>query len=204
MSPSNQPTPSSRAPAGLPPSGNTKYIAIAALLVAGTIAVILLKTCGNAPPPVAGPVRPASTYDAAPISHEEDNIPLPPPLETAVADSGPGVRLTTTFDPCAVKSCSGTVTSELETQVAYRAKQAHRCYDTALAQDSTLKGHVTLKVRIGSNGSVCAAAVTGNDMGVDSVANCVAQTFRASRSFPPPKGNCAEMNVPISFVPGGH
>jgi hypothetical protein len=203
MSPSNQPTPSMRAPAGLPPSGNTKYIAIVIVLVAGTVGVIALKTCGGAQP-VAGPVRPASTFDAAPISHEDNSIPLPPPPEEVAPDSGPGVRLTTTYDPCAVRSCSGTTTNELETQIAYRAKQAHRCYDQALAQDNTLKGHVTLKVRIGSNGSVCAAAVTGNDMGVDSVANCVAQTFRASRSFPPPKGNCTEVNVPISFVPGGH
>ena len=203
MSPSNQPTPSMRAPAGLPPSGNTKYIAIVVVLLIGTAAVIALKTCGGSQP-VAGPVRPASTFDAAPISHEENSIPLPPPPDEPVPDAGPGVRLTTTYDPCAVKSCSGTTTNELETQIAYRAKQAHRCYDQALAQDNTLKGHVTLKVRIGSNGAVCAAAVTGNDMGVDSVANCVANTFRASRSFPPPKGNCAEVNVPISFVPGGH
>ena len=204
MSPSSQPTPSMHAPAGLPPSGNTKFIAIALVLVAGIIGVIALKTCGGGTPPVAGPVRPVSTFDAAPISHEDDNIPPPPPPDVPAADAGPGVRLTTTFDPCAIKSCSGTTTNELETQIAYRAKQAHRCYDTALAQDNTLKGHVTLKVRIGSNGAVCDAAVTGNDMGVDSVARCVAQTFRASRSFPPPKGNCTEVNVPISFVPGGH
>jgi hypothetical protein len=203
MSPSNQPTPSMRAPAGLPPSGNSKYIAIVAVLVLGTIGVVAFKTCSGGGP-VASPVRPASTFDASPISHEDNSVPLPPPPDEPVPDAGPGVRVVTAFDPCAAKSCSGTTTQELETQIAYRAKQAHRCYDSALAQDSDLKGHVTLKVRIGSNGAVCAANVTGNDMGVDTVANCVANTFRTSRSFPQPKGNCAEVNVPISFVPGGH
>jgi hypothetical protein len=203
MSQSSQPTPSMRAPAGLPPSGNGKYIVIVLLLVLGTIVVIALKTCGGAPPAI-GPVRPTSTFDAAPVSHEDDSVPLPPPPDQPVPDSGPGVRLTTAFDPCAVKTCTGTTTSELETQIAYRAKQAHRCYDQALAQNSDLKGHMTLKVRVGSTGAVCAATVTGNDMGTDAVANCVANTFRSSRSFPAPKGNCAEVNVPISFIPGGH
>jgi hypothetical protein len=203
MSPSNQPTPSMRAPAGLPPSGNTKYIAIVAVLVLGTGAVIALKTCGGNQP-VAGPVRPASTYDAAPISHEDDSVPLPPPPDQPMPDAGPGVRTVTTYDPCSVKTCTGTSTQELETQLGYRAHQAHRCYENALAQDATLKGHVTLKVRVASNGAVCAASVVANDMGIDSVANCVANTFRASRSFPPPKGNCVDANVPVSFIPGGH
>ncbi len=199
MSPSSPPTPSMRAPAGLPPSGNTKYIAIFVVLVIGTIGVVALKTCGG-PPPVAGPVRPTSTFDAAPISHQEDNVPLPPPPDEPLPEAGPGVRTVAAFDPCTVKTCTGTVTPELETQIALRAKQAHRCYENALAQDTDLKGHVMLSVKIGSNGSICAATVKENDMGTDSVANCVANLFRNTRSLPAPKGNCAEANVPLSFV----
>ena len=148
-------------------------------------------------------MRPASTFDAAPISHEDDSVPLPPPEEAPLPDSGMAQRQMGTFDPCASKTCSGTTTTDLENQVAYRAKTAHRCYDQALANDSDLKGHVALKVRVGSNGTVCAASVVSNDMGTDSVANCVLNTFRAARSFPAPKGNCVEINVPIAFIPGG-
>jgi hypothetical protein len=202
MSPSLPPTPSMRVPAGVPPSGNTKYAVIVLLLVLGTIGVIVLKMRGGGEP-VAGPVRPVSTFDAAPISHYDDSVPLPLPDEPVI-DSGPGQRIVTSYDPCGMKTCTGTVTDELRTQISYRARQAHRCYDQALAQNGDLKGNVTLKVKIGSNGSVCAAAVTGNDMGTDTVANCVANTFRSSRSFPAPKGNCAELNVPINFVQGGH
>jgi hypothetical protein len=202
MSPSNPPTPSMRAPAGMPPPGNTKYIAIFAVLVLGTIGVVALKTCGG-PPPVAGPVRPASTFDAAPISHAEDTVPPPPiPDEPAPSATAPSVRTTTAFDPCAVKTCTGDSTPELETQIGLRAKAARHCYENALSQDADLKGHVTLKVRVASNGTVCAVSVTGNDMGTDSVANCAAQTFRSSRSLPPAKGNCVEATVPLNFVKG--
>jgi outer membrane biosynthesis protein TonB len=203
MSPSSPPSPSMRAPAGLPPSGNSKYIAIFVILVLGTLGVVALKMRGDTPP-VASPVRPTSTFDAAPVSHAEDNVPLPPPPEEPVPDAGPTNRVTSTFDPCAVKTCTGTTTPDLETQLGFRAKQAHRCYDQALAQDSDLKGHVVLDVKIGSNGSVCAANVKENDMGTDSVANCVLQIFRSTRSFPAPKGNCANVEVPISFVAGRH
>jgi hypothetical protein len=202
MSPSNPPTPSMRAPAGIPPSGNTKYIAIFAFLVVGTIAVVALKTCGGSAP-VAGPVRPTSTFDAAPISHAEETLPPPPvpdePIPSAAATTA---RTTTAYDPCAVKTCTGESTADLETQIGFRAKAARRCYENALAQDADLKGHVTLKVRVASTGTVCGVSVVGNDMGTDAVANCAAQTFRASRGFPQPKGNCVDATVPLNFVKG--
>ena len=109
-----------------------------------------------------------------------------------------------TYDPCAVKTCSGgKTTDELENALGFRAKQAHRCYDQALAQDSDLKGHVTVSVRVAQNGTLCAANISANDMGSDVVANCVANVFRSSRSFPPPKGGCVDAKIPINFVPGG-
>jgi hypothetical protein len=200
MSPDSNATPSI-APAGLPPSGNSKYIIVVAVLVIGIAGLVAFKTCGPQPP--ASPQRPIAMYDAAPRSHDDDSVPLPPPIEEPVPDSGAPPRQVVGYDPCLAKSCSGTTTSELESALAYRAKQAHRCYDAALTQDSELKGRVSVRVRVASNGNVCTADVVGNDMGTDSVAKCVAATFRASRSFPIPKGNCVDVNVPMSFVPGG-
>ena len=195
-----QGTPST-APAGVPPSGNGKYIAIVALLLVGMGVAVAFKTCG--PKPLASITPPLSTFDASPISHREDFVPPPPPPDEVLPEAGATVRQTTAFDPCSAKSCSGTATSELETAIGYRAKQAHRCYDAALAQDNDLKGRVSLRVRVASNGAVCNADVRSNDMGTDSVARCVAQIFRGSRSFPAPKGNCVDLDVPLSFVPGG-
>jgi hypothetical protein len=198
---SNPPTPSMAPAAGLPPSGNGKYIVVVVVLVGAIAALLAWRSCGNQPNTTTPIV---SRFDAAPTPHDDDNVPPPPPPDEPVADSGPQTRINGTYDPCAVKSCAGgKTTDELENALAYRAKQAHRCYDQALAQDSDLKGHVSVTVRVGSNGTLCAANITSNDMGSDVVANCVANVFRSSRSFPPPKGGCIDAKVPISFVPGG-
>ena len=104
---------------------------------------------------------------------------------------------------CEVKVCAGTVTSDLETALAFRAKQAHRCYDQALTQDNTLQGKVQINVRIAPSGGVCSAGVGANDMGTSSVAQCVVGYFKQTGHFPSPKGGCVDTAVPISFVPGG-
>ena len=202
MSPSSPP--SSRAPAGVPPAGNGKYIAIVGVLVVGLVVVVSLRMCGNKDTPP----KPIAMIDAAPTPHDnpDDNVPPPPPPEE---DSGPAtaaVKPTTgggTFDPCGAKTCSGTAPGELESALAFRAKQAHRCYDQALAQDTTLKGRIGISVRLAANGQVCKADIASNEMGSPQVATCVANMFRQSGHFPAPKGGCADITVPISFVPGG-
>src|SRR5262249_33071971 len=160
MSPSSAPpTPSSRAPAGVPPSGNGKYIAIVGLLVVGLVAVVAMRFCGKNDQ--QGGPKPLASIDAAPTPHTnpDDNVPPPPPIETAQPEAGPTKVTSTGGDVCAAKSCSGTASSDLEAALAFRAKQAHRCYDMALAQDNTLKGKIGITVRVASNGQVCRADV---------------------------------------------
>ena len=199
---SKAPPPSSATPAGVPPSGNAKYIVVAVLLLGIIGGAIFWKLSQKPPAPVvlvqdAGPFVPAP-----PKTIRDDDIPLPPPVEDAGPDGGKKVVVVNGGGGtgCEAKSCGGGRTSELETALAFRAKQAHRCYDTALAQDSSLKGHVTIAVRVGSNGSVCSAGIASNDMGSPGVANCVAQYFRGG-AFPAPRGGCIDANVPITFVP---
>lgn len=199
MSPSSPP--STRAPAGVP-SGNGKYIVIVVLLVVGLVAIIALKFCKSEPPQQPKPI---ASFDAAPTPHTnpDDNVPPPPPVETAAAEAGSPKVTSTGGDLCAVKTCNGTSTGDLESALAFRAKQAHRCYDMALAQDNTLKGRIGITVRVASNGNLCRADVANNDMGMPQVAQCVANMFRQSQHFPAPKGGCVDVTVPISFVPGG-
>ena len=185
-----------------PTNNNGKYVLALLLLGAGIAGLFALKTCTaeTAPPPPA-PV--ASTPVPAPTpTLVVDDLPLPP----AVEDSGPSTTKSTASagNPCDVKSCNGTTTSELESALAFRAKQAHRCYDAALANDSTLQGRVQLQLRVASNGNVCGADVISNDMGTTTVATCVQNWFRAAGHFPAPRGGCVDAKVPISFVPGGH
>jgi hypothetical protein len=185
-------------PAGT--GGNGKYIALGGLFVAGIVALLLWKSCDKPQPVVTVPSvapPPSNTFNA-----KVDDVPPPPPIEP---DAGPEVKPANTRpgDPCVVKSCSGATTPELESALAFRAKQAHRCYDSALANDATLQGKIQISVRVASNGNVCSAGVVSSETGMGNVANCVANTFRMSGHFPSPKSGCVDAAIPIAFVPGG-
>jgi hypothetical protein len=192
-----------------PPTGggNGKYVAIVVVLLGGMGALLYWKMSSS--PDVQKPL--VVTVDAAPpptFSHVDDEVPPPPIIPDAGPDTGPVRNTTNTgtaYNACAsTAKCNGTATGDLESALAFRAKQAHRCYDSALANDSTLKGRVGISVRVASNGQVCSASVASNDMGSASVGSCVANMFRQSGHFPPPAGGCVDATVPISFVPGGH
>lgn len=195
---SNAPPPSSAA--GVPPSGNGKYVVIALLLLGIIGAVIAYKVTHKPEPVVVTQLIDAGPPPPPRPTRPDDDIPLPPPVEDAGTDAGKKVVVVGASSQCDVKTCTGSASAELEQTLAFRAKQAHRCYDNALTQDPTLKGKVSISVRVGANGSVCSAAVASNDMGSPTVANCVVGYFR-SGSFPAPKGGCLDANIPINFVP---
>lgn len=195
---SKPPTPSAP-PAGVPSSGNTKYavIAILLLLLIGGIVAYKMSQDPPAPPPL--PVFDAGPVVTAPNPRDEE-VPPPPPVEedagAPVKKTGPAV----VGSQCDAKRCTGAHSAELEQMLAFRVKQAHRCYDSALTQDPTLRGKMSIAVRIGANGTTCSASVASNEMGSSQVASCVLGYFRGT-NFPPPKGGCADVNIPINFVP---
>jgi TonB family protein len=182
--------------------GNSKYVAVLLLFGVG-IAALVYSRMSSAPSPVVQ--TPAIASSVPTISHRDDDfIPPPPPIPDASVDTTPKKASSfTAATGCEPKACTGTSTSELEGAVGFRAKQAHRCYDTALAADSSLKGLVKIKVRVSPNGAVCSASVAANEMGSPAVAQCVADKFRQAQSFPAPKGGCLDVTVPINFTPGG-
>jgi hypothetical protein len=189
-------------PAGVPDSGNAKYAIVAVLLLLGAGGLFLWRNHAGqdaAPlPPVAAP-PPATASTNAKL----DDIPLPPPPEEK-PEAGPAPKIVyaQSGGGCEAK-CVGTAPPELEQALQVRGSQARRCYNQALAQDSSLKGHVTIAVKVGSSGNLCAANVVANDMGSGSVAACAANIFRASSGYPAPHGGCVEANIPLSFVPQG-
>jgi hypothetical protein len=184
-----------------PTGGNAKYVVVVVLLLAG-IAGLLIWRSTQKPEPVV-----IHTPDAAapvPVNtHIEDDVPPPP----TIVDAGPQTPIRTNTGPapanCGASKCSGASTPDLESALAFRAKQARRCYESALENDNTLKGKVAINVRVASNGQVCSAGVASNEMGSSGVAQCVANKFRQTGFFPAPKGGCVDATVPISFVPGG-
>jgi hypothetical protein len=184
----------------VPPSGNGKFIVLALLLLGAIGGVIAWKTCQKptepvviGPPDAGPPPRPSKNID--------EDIPPPPAVEDAGADAGKKPPQVFTGNQCDVKKCGGSTNSEVETALSFRAKQAHRCYDNALGQDPTLRGKVSIAVRIGSNGQACSAGVASNELtSAPGVANCVAGYFRG-QNFPAPRGGCVDVNIPINFVP---
>jgi hypothetical protein len=151
-----------------------------------------------APPPVA------SAPVAVPTNPKLEDIPPPPPPEESSEAKPTGPRVVYVQNAGCDGKCRGTSPPELGQALQVRASQARRCYNQALAQDSQLKGHVSISVRIGPSGNVCSASVASNDMGTASVANCAANIFRSANAYPSPRGGCVDANIPISFVPQEH
>jgi hypothetical protein len=188
---------------GVPSGGNGKFILLAVLLVGVIGAIIGWRTCQKPPDPVvimadAGP-------PPRPTKNPDDDIPPPPVIEDSGVDPDAGKKATTatafTGSQCDVKKCTGAATSDIETALSFRAKQSHRCYDNALGQDPTLRGKISIAVRIGANGTACSAGVASNELASNpGVANCVVNNFRG-QAFPAPKGGCVDVNIPINFVP---
>jgi hypothetical protein len=186
-------------PSGVPSSG-AKYVVVAIALLAIIGAAVAWRMCQKPPPPtvvVVDAAPPPTTSGRNP----EDDIPLPPPVEDAGPDAGKKITyIPGTPSQCDAHTCKGQSGSELESALQFRVKQSHRCYDNALAQDPTLRGKMTVSVRVGANGQVCSASVSNNELGSSSVAQCVTGYFRGA-NFPAPRGGCADINIPINFVP---
>lgn len=192
---------------GVPSSGgNGTYIAVAILLllgIGGIVAWQLSKKPAATPTPVATATPSASA--SAPVNTALINeVPLPPPVE----DAGPPPKIVYVGggDPCAVNTCNGNVASgsDSERALAMLARQTRRkCYETALVNDPTLQGHVTVRMKIASNGQICSASVAKNDMSTTSVGECAARFLLASGHVPAPKGGCVNLDFPLAYVPMG-
>jgi hypothetical protein len=196
--------PSSRPPAGVPESGsNAKYaiVAILLLLAAGGIFAWRNLTNRNETP---APIPTMSVAQSAtpPPNPKIDDVPLPPPPDDK-PEGGAGPKIVYVQAGGCDATCKGAATPELQQALQVRGMQARRCYNQALATDSSLKGKVSIAVKIGPAGNVCSASVASNDMGSPAVANCAANIFRASGGYPAPHGGCIDANVPLSFVPQG-
>jgi hypothetical protein len=195
---------SSIPPAGVPQSGNAKYAIVAILLLfaAGGLFAWKMLAGQPGPPPPQVLLMPSGSGSAqAATTHAFDDIPSAPPEEIK-PEAGPQTRIVYVNTAGCDKTCSGSATSELSGAIQVRQQQARRCYNQALAADSTLKGRVSIALKVGGNGSACSASVASNDMGSNAVANCVATMFR-NATYPAPKGGCLDVNVPMSFIAQG-
>jgi len=199
------PPPSSRRPAGVPDSGNAKYAIAAIGFLASSGALFAWRSCSSRTQAVApSPPAPSVAASAAPpVNPKLEDIPLPPPPEEKPAATGPRIVYQYVGGGCDGKCSQSYSTPDLAQALQVRAAQARRCYNQALSQDATLKGRVSINVRIGTGGNVCSATVAANDMGSATVANCAANVFRTAAGYPAPRGGCVDANVPLNFKPQG-
>ena len=196
---------SSSTPPPPPTSNNAAYLGVAALLGVAIVGLIAFKSCGAKtadPITVTNPGPPSSALNPSQVRATNDVPPPPEDIDAAVeVDAGKAVSAMASAG-CDMKVCKGNATSEVQGALQQRARQTRRsCYESALAQDESLKGHVEINVRVGTNGQVCSASVASTDMGSPGVGQCVANMFRSSH-MPSPSGGCVDVKVPISFVPG--
>lgn len=200
-------------PAGVP-AGNGKYIAIVLVLLLGLGAIVVWKFVLDKPAPVVATANTAadsakSAYEAKKQKRqEEDDLPPPVKLEDAAVEPEPtksAPRQLGTGGPGPASTgggecgkCTGAGGPDLSAAIRARAASAQNCYNRALASDSTLRGRVSVVVKVSSSGRVCGAGVTMNEVG-GSVGACVANVM-GSGAYPAPQGGCVDVNVPFNFV----
>ncbi len=189
-----------------PTSNNAAYLGVAGLLGVAIIGLIMWKSCGGKTADLPTPTNPATSSSALNPSQIRPANDVPPPpedVDAAVeADAGKSAVSAMSAAGCDMKVCRGNASSDVQAALQNRARQTRRsCYESALAQDESLKGHIEIDVRVGTNGQVCSASVGSNDMGSPAVASCVANMFRSTH-LPSPTGGCVDVKVPIAFVPG--
>jgi hypothetical protein len=188
----------------LPKSGGSGPIIIAAVLMLLLIGgLIVWKVTGSGDSAKPQPTI-AATPSAPPPSLDEPPPPPPPPpvVEDAGKPDDKGQKKVVTGgggSPCA-KVCEGTASAALQSALSGRAGQSRSCYEKALSSNATLEGTLTVGVKVGPGGQVCSARVVSDGLHDPGVSNCVVARFMSS-TFPAPQGGCAEVNVPLRFMP---
>jgi hypothetical protein len=144
--------------------------------------------------PVAGPAPDVSATKLADAGADlVDAAPSQTPIPPTASAPPPSPSVA-----CAAK-CSGTGTGDLVAFAMQRAAQAKPCYDRALGNDGRLRGSMEVLVRLADTGAVCATRVLKTSMPAD-VNDCVTRVLGGA-DYPPPKGGCLDVSIPLSFVP---
>jgi len=184
--------------------GNLKYILGGLLLLCGAGVVVFLLRSPAAPPPEAPPKAaepPQAAERVNPMAQQELIL-------DEVKDAGqPPAAAEEKPKPAAPKevrdewACDGDLQrAALQTVINNNRAQVRNCYERRLKVNNVLAGDLKLKIKVGANGQVAAAAVSGT-LHDNEVFGCV-RSLAQKWSFPPPEGGqCAVVQVPFQFAP---
>ncbi len=182
-------------------SGNNVFIALTVVMLLAMGGLILWKFTGS-------PSSEQTVATAAPVVEDRaaDNpLPPPPPPPAEEPSAAPTAVVPTNATLRSGKSacpskCEGEATAALKSALAGRGGAGRRCYEKSLSQNALLKGRMTVHVRIGTNGSVCSANVSHDELHDPGLSNCILGVFRSS-TLPSPSNGCVDVDVPLNFVP---
>lgn len=180
--------------------GNAKYVIVGLLFIGAAVAAYFLTR----------PAAPAETAQA-PTAQAPAPAPAPPPAyadDLAIAeeepdagvDAGQTARRPATGGGGGDWSCSGEIASA-QAATAFRSHsgEVRQCYERKLRTDPMLQGTLSLRLKIGTGGTVQGVQVGGSLRDPDVVA-CVRERARAWR-FPGPAGGCAVIAAPFTLTP---
>ena len=178
----------------------------------GLVLLLGVSGCSKPQPPAANvdAAPPAKVEQLAAQGSAEDEVPPPPPAEVdagppaaaAGQASGPALQAPHVAGVCDRKGpCYGSITEDLESALGGKCRLARRCYETELANNPDLKGRVSVRVHVASNGALCSATVESDETGSPHMGACVASLFRGT--VPIPSAGCFEGLVPCNFIRGG-
>jgi len=89
---------------------------------------------------------------------------------------------------------------EVQRVLSTRTEDLRQCYQRELQRDATLRGEVTVRVRVEDDGTVSETR-SGGDPVMLRVGRCIEDVMRAMR-FPRPTGGPATVAAPFVFAPG--
>jgi len=89
---------------------------------------------------------------------------------------------------------------EVQRVLSTRTEDLRQCYQRELQRDATLRGEVTVRVRVEDDGTVSETR-SGGDPVMLRVGRCIEEVMRSMR-FPRPTGGAATVAAPFVFAPG--
>jgi outer membrane biosynthesis protein TonB len=185
--------------------GNLKWVLGGVLLLAAAGAVIftlrkpaetapVASTPAPAPPPSPERVNPMAQPDLI-LDEQKD---AGQPAEVAAGEKPKKAPREVPRDEW---DCAGDLSrAALQSVIDSNRAQVRNCYERRLKVNNVLQGDLKLKIKVGSNGQIAAAAV-GGSLKDNEVFGCV-RSLAQKWSFPPPTGGvCAVVQVPFQFAP---
>lgn len=149
----------------------------------------LVSGCASNAPPAAesaAAVPPPSPAQAEPLK-----------VQGTEAESATPAASNTIAAP---RPCNGSAPQQLQSALSARAGSARSCYEKLLQDNPKASGRLVVDVRISESGAVDAADALEDSMESDAFRECVLNRFRNS-TFPAPEAGCAEVRIPLRFMP---